>query len=208
MMNILLIHGLGRTSFSLMGMSNALKQAGHQPEFFSYTALLESFDAIAQRLRDRLRTLSTLGPYGIVSHSMGAILTRAALAQADFPLPAHVVMLAPPNQSPQAARLVHSLPTTSLLFAWFSGQCGHNLANPDFYAQLPPLDCPYTLIAGTLGPTGSFTPFGEQPNDWIVGLNEVRMRPDDLPIEVPALHSFIMNDNRVKQLTVKAFSQQ
>jgi hypothetical protein len=87
-----------------------------------------------------------------VSHSMGAILTRAALAQADFPLPAHVVMLAPPNQPPQAARIVRSLPSTSLVFGWFSGQCGHNLASPDFYAQLPPLECPYTLIAGTIGP--------------------------------------------------------
>ncbi len=205
-MKIVLIHGLGRTSFSLAGMSKALSQAGHSPEFFSYTALLESFDNIARRLRDRLHTLSTLGPYGIVSHSMGAILTRAALTQADFPLPAHVVMLAPPNQSSQAARLVHSLSPTSLVFGWFSGQCGHNLANPDFYTQLPPLDCPYTLIAGTSGPIGPFTPFGLEPNDWIVGLNEVRMRPDDVPIEVPALHSFIMNYDRVKEITVKAFS--
>jgi hypothetical protein len=206
-MRIVLIHGLGRSAFSLVGLSKVLLQAGHEPEFFRYTAWWESFDDMVGRLRDRLQTLSTLGPYGIVSHSMGAILTRAALAQADFPLPAHVVMLAPPNQSPQAARLIHSLPSTSLVFGWFSGQCGHNLASPDFYAQLPPLECPYTLIAGTKGPIGPFTPFGQEPNDWIVGLNEVRMRPGDVPVEIPALHSFIMNDSRVKKLTVKAFSE-
>jgi hypothetical protein len=205
-MNILLIHGLGRTSSSLSEMAKALSQAGHSPEFFSYTALLESFDDIVIKLRDRLQTLSALGPYGVVSHSMGAILTRAALIQADFPLPAHVVMLAPPNQSSRAARLAHRLPPISFAFGWFSGQCGYNLANPDFYAQLPPLMCPYTLVAGTIGPVGPFAPFGLEPNDWVVGLSEVRMRPDDVPIEIPALHSFIMNHSKAKKVVVEAFS--
>ncbi len=201
-MNILLIHGLGRTAFSMSGMKEALSQAGHTPELFSYVALLQPFDDIAVRLRDRLKTLSTLGPYGIVSHSMGGILARAALAQASFPLPAHVIMLAPPNQSPRAARLANQL----LPFRWFSGQSGHNMASVDFYAQLPPLSCPYTLIAGTVGPTGPFTPFGDELNDVIVGLEEVRMHPHDVPIEVPALHSFIMDNNTVKTTVVEIFS--
>jgi len=202
-MNILLIHGLGRTPLSMSGMGEALKQAGHHPSSFGYTTLLESFDEITARLRDRLHILSRTSPYGIVSHSMGGILTRAALAQADFPLPAHVVMLAPPNQSPRLARLAVTLPP----FNWFAGQSGHNMASPQFYTQLPTLSCSYTIITGTAGQTGVLSLFGEEINDFVVGAEESKMHKHDVPIEVPALHSFIMNNNKVQALAVKAFSE-
>ncbi|MGC1307867.1 MAG: alpha/beta fold hydrolase [Phormidesmis sp.] len=203
-MNILLIHGLGRTPLSMWGIGGALRNAGHSPEFFGYTAVLQSFDDIAERLRDRLHHLSTLGPYGIVAHSLGGVLTRAALAQADFPLPAHVVMLAPPNQSPRLARIANSLPP----YRWFTGQSGHNLANPDFYAQLPSLSCPYTIITGTVGPTGLFSLFGEEINDLIVGAEESKMHSHDRPLQVSALHSWIMNSHTAQAMTVAAFRRQ
>ncbi|MGD1866884.1 MAG: esterase/lipase family protein, partial [Phormidesmis sp.] len=149
---------------------------------------------------DRLRTLSTLGPYGLVTHSMGGILTRAALTNASFPQPDHVVMLAPPNSSPRAARIANRLPP----FRWFANQSGNNMADPDFYTQLPALDCPYTLIAGTLGPTGPLSPFGEEVNDLIVGISEIRMKPEDPIVQVPALHSFLMNREDVQQVTIGA----
>jgi len=203
-MNILLVHGLGRTPLSLWSMANALKKAGHTTELFGYTTVIQSFDDIAQRLCDRLRTLSTLGPYGLVTHSMGGILTRAALANADFPQPTHVVMLAPPNSSPRAARIANRL----LPFRWFANQSGDNMADPAFYTRLPALNCPYTLIAGTIGPTGSFSPFGDEVNDLIVGISEIRMRPEDPIIQVPALHSFLMNRNDVQQATISALRGQ
>lgn len=201
-MNILLIHGLGRTPLSLWGLANALKRAGHNTEFFGYATVFQSFDDIADKLRDRLRMLSTLGPYGIVSHSLGGVITRAALSAIDFPAPAHVVMLAPPNQSPLAARLANKL----LPFRWFAGQSGHNMATPAFYAQLPALSCPYTLIAGVMGPTGSLSPFANTPNDGIVSLDEIPMKPTDEMIQVSALHTFIMNNPKVQQFTVAAFA--
>ena len=200
-MNILLIHGLGRTPLSMGSMADALRRSGHTPDFFGYVTLFQSFDAIVARLRDRLRCLSALGPYGAVSHSLGGVLLRAALAQANFPQPVRVVMLAPPNQSPKAGRLANRL----WPFRWFAGQSGHNLASPDFYAQLPVLTCPYTLVAGTIGPTGPLSPFGEEVNDLILGIGEVKMKKSDALLQVPALHSFIMNDTAVQAATVKAF---
>ena len=78
------------------------------------------------------------------------------------------------------------------------------MADPDFYTQLPALDCPYTLIAGTLGPTGPLSPFGEEVNDLIVGISEIRMKPEDPIVQVPALHSFLMNREDVQQVTIGA----
>ena len=203
-MNILLIHGLGRTPLSMWGMAGTLRKAGHTPRFFGYTSVLQTFDQIVSALRDNLQQLSADGSYGIVSHSLGGVLTRAALANASFSLPAHVVMLAPPNQSPRVGQLA----SRRLLFRWFSGQSGQNLASSDFYRQLPTLSCPYTLIAGTAGLKGPLSLFGEVENDLILSVEEVKMRPQDVPLQVPALHSFIMNDRRAQALTVSAFSAQ
>jgi hypothetical protein len=200
-MNILLIHGLGRTPLSMWSMASALRQAGHSPVFFGYSAFLQSFDGIVERLRDRLHPLSTQGPYGIVSHSLGGVLTRAALAQANFPLPAHVVMLAPPNQSPRMGRFANQL----LPYQWIASQSGQNLASLEFYAQLAPLTCPYTIIAGTAGPTGFLSPFGNEINDMIVGIEEVKMQQQDQPVCIPAFHSFIMNSRAAQEIAVKAF---
>ena len=200
-MKILLIHGLGRTSRSMLGLANALQAAGHTTELFSYVSLLEPFDEIVKRLRDRFQVLAA-DPYGAVTHSLGGVLTRAALAKADFAPPVRVVMLAPPNQSPRLGRWANQL----FPYQWFSQQCGANMADPNFYACLPPLNCPYTIIAGTAGMTGPISPFGSEVNDMIVGLDETKMRASDRPIEVVAFHSFIMNHPHVRNLTVSAFS--
>lgn len=186
----------------MSGLAFALRANGHKTETFGYVALSESFDDIVGRLRDRLKTLSSSGAYGIVSHSLGGVLTRAALAQPDFPPPVQVVMLAPPNQSPRLGRFANYL----LPYQLFSRQCGANLASRDFYACLPPLNCPYTIVAGTAGPVGTFSPFGQEVNDGIVSLEESKMRESDRPIEIPAFHSFIMNYPQTKALTVSAFS--
>ncbi|MFK8182574.1 MAG: esterase/lipase family protein [Phormidesmis sp.] len=209
-MNILLIHGLGRTPLSMSGLGKTLTEAGHTVEFFGYTTLLESFDDIVKRLRDHILALSHAAdsaskantPYGIVTHSMGAVLLRAALTKISCPLPAQVVMLAPPNQSPRMARIATHFPP----FLWFAGQSGRNLASSEFYAKLPPLNCPYTLITGNIGLTGALSPFGSETNDVIVSAEESKMHPHDRVIEVPALHSFIMNNKTAQTKAVKAFS--
>ena len=202
-MKILLIHGLGRTPLSMSGLAAALQLAGHETELFGYMAWLHSFDDIARRLRDRLQSLSIAGNYGVVSHSLGSILVRAALAKTAFPQPACVVMLAPPNQSPRLGRWASRL----LPYQLFSKQCGANLASSDFYNCLSPLTCPYTIIAGTAGIVGPMSPFGYEANDMIVGLEETKMQPSDRPLEVRAFHSFIMNNPEVQKLTVDAFAE-
>jgi len=211
-MNILLIHGLGRTPLSMWSMGQALRSAHHTTESFGYMALRESFDEIVVKLRDRLQSLSVQSPskqtpsthssYGVVTHSMGAILLRAALADAPFSLPLHVVMLAPPNQSPRLARIASQVPP----FLWLTGQSGKNLASTHFYAKLPALACPYTIITGNVGLTGSLSLFGAETNDLVVGAEESKMHLYDKPIEVSALHSFIMNNKRAQEATISAFS--
>lgn len=202
-MHLLLIHGLARTSLSLALLDRRLRQAGYHPEHFSYFAFAEDFDAIAQRLHHRLQAVAHRGPYGIVGHSLGGVLTRAALGLGHLPdLPRQVVMLGTPNQPPRLAPLAWKL----WPFQWFTGQCGRYLTCGQFYAQLPLLPSPYTIVAGTGGPTGPLSPFGEDINDGVVALSETYMTPQDTVVQVPVWHTFMMNHPQVQDIVVKALA--
>lgn len=199
-MNILLIHGLSRTSLSLLGLQWSLQQAGYITEQFSYFAFSETFDQIVERLRLTLQLIANQGNYAIVTHSLGGILTRAALGNSNLPLPQQTIMLGPPNQPPRLATLAWKFP----MFQWFTGECGFNLSNKAFFDSLPGLESPYTIIAGTAGPRGVWSPFGDEINDGIVALSETRLSPDDEIIELPVAHTFMMNDYYVQENVLKA----
>ena len=201
-MKILLIHGLSRTPLSLLGLEWHLQQTGWATEQFSYLAFAESFDRIVERLRVLLETLASQGSYGIVAHSLGGLLTRSALGLSSIKLPKHIVMLGTPNQPPRLAPHAWRLPP----FRWWTGQCGLNLTSPAFFASLPRIESPYTIIAGTSGLRGFWSPFGDELNDGIVALNETRLSHRDRIVQLPVLHTFMMNNSTVQKTVVRAFS--
>ena len=199
-MKILLIHGLSRTPLSLLGLEWHLQQKGQATEQFSYLAVAETFDRIVERLRVRFQALGSQGSYGIIAHSLGGLLTRAALGLEPIKLPQHIVMLGTPNKLPRLAPHAWRVP----LFRWWTGQCGLNLADPDFFASLPKIESNYTIVAGTGGLRGSWSPFGNELNDGIVALNETRLSDRDQIVQLPVMHTFMMNDSRVQKTVVQA----
>lgn len=201
-MNILLIHGLGRTPLSLLNLAWRLQQAGHLTEQFGYAAFHESYDRIVERLQIRLQSLSSQGTYGVVAHSLGGLLVRSALGLSSIAAPAHIVMLGTPNQPPRLAAHAWRLPP----FQWFSGQCGFNLTSLKFYAAIPALQTPYTIVAGTSGPRGSLSPFGMDINDGIVALNETRLSSRDRIVQLQVWHTFMMNDRAVQDTVLQCLS--
>ncbi|NEQ32917.1 MAG: alpha/beta hydrolase [Leptolyngbya sp. SIO4C5] len=199
-MKILLIHGLSRSPLSLLSLELKLKRSGYTTEQFGYLAVTESFESIVRRLCQRLQRLASQGAYGIVAHSLGGLLTRVALSRHRVRPPEHIVMLGTPNQPPRLAAFAWRLPP----FRWISGQCGFNLSRPDFFMALPSLDIPYTLIAGTGGPRGLLSPFGDELNDGIVALSETRLKPTDAIAQLPVWHTFMMNDPAVQQTVLQS----
>ena len=201
MKNILLIHGLSRTPLSLLSLEWYLQKKEWKTEQFGYMAFAETFDSIVERLRVRLQALAKTGTYGIVTHSLGGLLTRAALGSGLIEYPKHIVMLGPPNQPPRLAPHAWRLPP----FRWWTGQCGLNLTNQDFFASLPKIESPYTIIAGTAGPRGFLSPFGDELNDGIVALSETQLCHQDEIVQLPVMHTFMMNDSRVQKTVEQAF---
>ena len=185
MRTALLVHGLGRTPVSMFPLAGVIRRAGVRPHFFGYSCTFEPFERIVRRLK---RTLSERRPDFLVAHSLGGILLRFALAELP-PWPVrHLFMLGPPNQPPRLARRLWKW----LPFRVFAGSCGRFLAHADQYARLPPVSVPHTVIAGTAGPTGPFSPFGSEPNDGVVAVSETKVDVAHEPVLVPAWHTLMM----------------
>ena len=202
-MRLLLVHGLGRTPLSLAGLARCLKQQGHQIEQLGYLAAVESFGRICARVRRRLEAMArTNQPYALIGHSLGGLVLRAALNGLK-PAPVHLVMLATPNQPPRLARRLCRFWPYRLL----SGESGQLLARPDFFEQLPPPPVPYTIIAGSAGPRGPRSPFGQDVNDWLVAVEETKVVADDRPTVFPVGHTFMMNDGQVQAAICQALGQ-
>jgi hypothetical protein len=191
---VLLVHGLGRTPVSFVRLGRALQREGCVTASFPYAAFAQSVESIVGRLAARLDALAGASDFAVVGHSLGGLLLRAAIPRMRSAPPRHLVMLGTPNQPPRAARLAARM----LPFRWIAGECGTCLSSQSFYDTLPPPMVPYTLIAGTGGITGRWSPFGSEPNDGLVAVGETRVVPEDPVLTFPVSHTFMMNDRRVQ----------
>ncbi len=200
--HVILIHGLSRTPLSMLSLGRFLHRHGFETSTFGYAAFAERYEGIVRRLRDRFHQLAGHGPFAVVAHSMGAVLTRSALAEWDGPKPYHVVMLGPPNRPPRLASHAVRWPP----WRWLSGQSGRNLADATFYDSLPPLPVPYTIIAGTAGWAGRRGPFSGEPNDGVVAVSETRLDEADQVREVRTSHTLMMFRGPVKRAVLDALS--
>ncbi|HEX6105548.1 MAG TPA: alpha/beta fold hydrolase [Gemmatimonadales bacterium] len=193
-MRVLMVHGLGRTPVSFLRLAHTLRGCGCRTESFPYAAFAETFESIVARLVARIQRMARDPDYAVIGHSLGGVLLRAALPRVRGPLPRHLVMLGTPNRPPRAARLAFG----ALPFRWIAGECGACLSSPAFYAALPAPAVPYTIIAGTRGLPGRWSPFGGEPNDGLVAVSETRIRETDPVLTLPVSHTFMMSDRRVQ----------
>jgi pimeloyl-ACP methyl ester carboxylesterase len=168
-----------------------------ETELFGYVAAWQTVEQIVGRLRTRVEMMAD-GHYVLIGHSLGGLLLRAAVASLPLGVrrPHRIILLATPNRSPRLARRFGH--------AWWyralNGDAGALLAQEARMAEIPRLDVPCTIIAGTRGVYGRWSPFENEQNDGLVAVTETEIAGADEWISLPLRHPFIMNDARVHQI--------
>ena len=178
---------MGRTPASQLLLAARLQRAGLATHLFGYSARA-SFRSTVARLVSRVQFVASGHPYVLVGHSLGCVLIRAALpALAPHP-PSACFFLAPPSRACRAARHF----SRQRLFRLLTGEVGQLLGSEAFMSSLPVPEIPTRIYAGTAGPRGPLSPFGSELNDGILTVSETEL-PGIPLVQVPALHTFIMN---------------
>jgi hypothetical protein len=207
-MNIVLIHGQGRSPLSMGVLGWRLSRQQYMVHYFGYASYFQTFENITQRFVQTIRDDIGDEPYAIVSHSLGGIIARAALPElADNP-PRHLVMLAPPNQPARIAKLMRS----NAVYRWITWDCGQKLADDDFYDGLPVPAVPTTIIAGAkpVGGVWQKAIFGSEAdvNDGILSIDETQLGNAFGVISVPSRHGFIMNSKEVADIVLSVLMEE
>lgn len=114
--------------------------------------------------------------------------------------PGRVVFLGTPQRPPILARKYRRLWPYRIV----NGEMGQLLADDGFFARLPSVTAPYTIIAGTAGRTGPGSLFGAEPNDGIVAVSETLLGAGERPVLVDTHHTFMMNHRDVRAAILRA----
>ena len=192
-MDVILIHGMGRTPVSMLRLRRHLRRAGHHPILFGYSPTFETLQGATSRLVRLIERRGDTAPYALVGHSLGSVLIRSALGQLENRLPAACFFLAPPMVACKAAKFFSRF----WLYKVLAGEMGQLLANDAFMRGLPMPPAFTRIYAGTGGLRTRWMPFGMEANDLILSVAEATGSFKALSVEIPALHTFIMHSPQV-----------
>ena len=191
MNHAVLIHGMGRTPIAMSLLAARLHAAGMRPHPFGYSVTFERWEDCIHRLEKFILKRVRTNKYIMVGHSLGAVLARAVLPRLEHK-PSACFLLSSPARACLAARLITPHPLAKLL----GGEIGQLLSNQQFMESIPAPEVPAKIYAGTGGPRGRYSPFGEELNDGVLTLEETLL--PGVPVQtVPIIHPFIMNSKVV-----------
>lgn len=206
---VVLLHGLGRSSASMRGLGEYLKNANQlTPIYFEYASTRSSISDHADAFADFVDSLPGDLRLHFVGHSMGNIVVRhwigdlqRAARQPILDRIQAVVMLGPPNQGASIAR---QLAKTGV-FGWIAGEGGMELGPgwSEFQKRLATPPCPFGIIAGKLPESVLDNPLVSGAGDFVVSVEETQLEGATDVLVVPRIHSFLMDAPEVQAATAR-----
>jgi pimeloyl-ACP methyl ester carboxylesterase len=184
---VVLVHGMGRTSVSMMPLEYFLRRQGFDVLLFGYSSYGPTIAQIGDRLRERVAETAVEGRYRkvhFVGHSLGNIVIRRAL-QEGMPVEiGRFVMLAPPNQGARSADRM------APYFSW--------LLHP-----LPELQTEGSTVRGMSPPEGVEFAVIAAEDDGKVSIEETRLEGAAEHLVLPGYHTFLPMDRAAMERTAR-----
>jgi pimeloyl-ACP methyl ester carboxylesterase len=194
---VFLLHGLGRTDWSMKPLELRLESEGFVVENFHYDSLDKSPEQLVGDIASRIDECCAKAPrLHFVTHSLGGILVRAYVKQSRPVNLGRVVMIAPPNHGSELADWV----SESDLLRWTLGPTAVELGvSPDSLPnRLPPADFELGIIAGTHA-ARPLTGMIEGESDGTVSVESTKLAGMQDFIALPYSHTFIMQRGRTAE---------
>jgi pimeloyl-ACP methyl ester carboxylesterase len=91
-MDVVLIHGMGRTPLSMLRLRRRLRRAGHRAILFGYSPTFETLEGASARLVKRIERRLGAARYALVGHSLGTVIIRTALGRLQDRPPCRVLL--------------------------------------------------------------------------------------------------------------------
>ena len=202
---VILLHGLGEGRASMRPLADHLRRSLDATVIsFGYASLKDDIDGHGRALAAVVAGLPAAGRISFVGHSLGNLVVRRWLAIADDSDAARahrVVMLGPPNQGSDLARMASRIwglaersegAARDLVVEWRRVEEG--LAVPE---------CPFGIVAGGKGDDAGYSVLLDGDDDAVVRVAETRLPGADDFLVVPVHHAAMMRHPDVQRATAE-----
>lgn len=193
---VVLLHGLGRTSFSMKKLERALEKNGYIAWNKSYPSREKTIEELAQTVGAGIGHCrkEKASKIHFVTHSLGGILVRQYFQDHRVPEAHRAVMLGPPNHGSE----IVDRNRDAWWFQKAMGPAGRQLGTgPDSLPnRLIPVALEIGIIAGTDGGSMFARDFHDE-NDGKVSVESAKLAGMKDFLVVDTGHTFIMNSGEV-----------
>ena len=200
---VVLLHGLWRTRDAMGPLKDALQERGFEVLDVCYPSTRRSIEQHAEQVAGLLNGLNSEGrDIHFVTHSLGALVTRALFARDGDPWREEqtlgsAVFIAAPHQGAALARTGSRIPFALSLYGLPARQiaAGHAVLLPT-----PPMR--FLNIAAGRG-TGGWNPLIEGDDDGVVGVSEAHLDGEEDFLRVEGMHTFVAKDPDVHDEVIR-----
>jgi len=206
---VILLHGLFRSHTSMDKLAKYLRnQGGYTVLSVTYPSTQSGVDEHASALARIIANLDGIEEINFVAHSMGNIVVRHYLADCKpkpDPRLRRMVMLGPPNHGSLGAVVL----AENAIFKVLTGQAGQELgvewSTLEQRLATPGFD--FGIIAGGKQDGRGFNPLLPGDNDGTISVDTTRLIGASDFVILPALHTFLMDDAKVQEYTLRFLQQ-
>lgn len=189
---VIYLHGIGRTSRSMLPIANGMPQDGYVHVMFEYPSTRVPIEKCAEYLKSVIDSLTDVDKISFVTHSMGGLVVRRYMKDHFDPRLHRFVMLGTPNSGAEMADMLRK----NFLFKAILGPAGQELVTDDVgtIKSLPTPTIPFAIIAGGVGDEKGYNPLLPGDDDGTVTIASARLSGAVDFLRVPKLHTFLMSD--------------
>jgi hypothetical protein len=200
---VVLLHGLARTSTSMIRLETHLKRADFSVVNIDYPSRDDSVQNLADDAVSRgLANCEEIEPNKIhfVTHSLGGILVRFYFQNEVDDRLGRVVMLGPPNGGSEVVDAMNSIPGFGLL----NGPSGDQLGTTDGSMPrfLGPVDFELGVIAGNQSINPIYAGLIPGEDDGKVSVESTRVEGMNEHLILPVTHTWMMFNSDVIEQTI------